>query len=179
MSRLRHYASVYLVFVRTCVIREMGFRGHFLLLVLSNSAWTLLSLAFAGFLFTNVRSVAGWDLDSMIILTGTFSLVLGLLDGLFQTNMSRLSEQVNRGELDYVLIKPIDSQFYVSTRYLNLNEIPTVLISVVTIAAGMARLGLQPSVAEISICASCGVRRDDVLRSLVRKRHAGAMVRPN
>jgi len=128
----------------------MGFRGHFLLLVLSNSAWTLLSLAFAGFLFTNVRSVAGWDLDSMIILTGTFSLVLGLLDGLFQTNMSRLSEQVNRGELDYVLIKPIDSQFYVSTRYLNLNEIPTVLISIVTIAAGMARLGLQPSVAEIS-----------------------------
>jgi len=128
----------------------MGFRGHFLLLVLSNSAWTLLSLAFAGFLFTNVRSVAGWDLDSMIILTGTFSLVLGLLDGLFQTNMSRLSEQVNRGELDYVLIKPIDSQFYVSTRYLNLNEIPTVLISIVTISAGMARLGLQPSVGAIS-----------------------------
>jgi ABC-2 type transport system permease protein len=150
VSRLRHYASVYLVFVRTCVIREMGFRGHFLLLVLSNSAWTLLSLAFAGFLFTNVRSVAGWDLDSMIILTGTFSLVLGLLDGLFQTNMSRLSEQVNRGELDYVLIKPIDSQFYVSTRYLNLNEIPTVLISIVTISAGMARLGLQPSVGAIS-----------------------------
>jgi len=118
--------------------------------VLSNSAWTLLSLAFAGFLFTNVRSVAGWDLDSMIILTGTFSLVLGLLDGLFQTNMSRLSEQVNRGELDYVLIKPIDSQFYVSTRYLNLNEIPTVLISIVTISAGMARLGLQPSVGAIS-----------------------------
>jgi len=128
----------------------MGFRGHFLLLVLSNSAWTLLSLAFAGFLFTNVRSVAGWDLNSMIVLTGTFSLVLGLLDGLFQTHMSRLSEQVNRGELDYVLIKPIDSQFYVSTRYLNLNEIPTVLISIVTVSAGMARLGLQPSVAEIS-----------------------------
>jgi ABC-2 type transport system permease protein len=129
----------------------MGFRGHFFLLMFSNAAWTILSIAFAGFLFTNVRTVAGWDLNSMIVLTGTFSLVLGILDGLFQTNMSKLSEQVNRGELDYVLIKPIDSQFYVSTRYVNLNEIPTVLIAAVTVCTGIARLGIVPSIADIAV----------------------------
>jgi ABC-2 type transport system permease protein len=150
MIRVGRYMAVYGAFLRTCVIREMGFRGHFFLLMFSNAAWTLLSLAFAGFLFTNVRSVAGWNLDNMIVLTGTFSLVLGILDGLFQTNMSRLSEQVNRGELDYVLIKPIDSQFYVSTRYVNLNEAPTVLIAAVTVVTGVARTGLAPSIADIS-----------------------------
>lgn len=149
MNRLARYARVYVAFLRTCVIREMSFRTHFLLLALSNTSWTLLSLAFAGFLFGNVRSVAGWDLDRMILLTGTFSLVLGLLDLLFQTNMARLSEQVNRGELDFILIKPIDSQFYVSTRYVNLNEVPTIIIAAVTVLAGCARLGLTPSGGEI------------------------------
>ena len=143
MSGVQRYARVYAVFVRTCLVREMGFRGHFFLLALSNAAWTVLSLAFAGFLFSNVRTVAGWDLDQMIVLTGTFSLVLGLLDAFFETNMARLSDQVNRGELDYVLIKPVDSQFYVSTRYLNFNEIPAVVIATLTVVAGIVRLGIH------------------------------------
>lgn len=149
MSRLGHYARVYLAFVRTCVIREMSFRTHFFLVALSNTSWTVLSLAFAGFLFGNVRSVAGWDLDRMILLTGTFSLVLGLLDMLFQTNMARLSEQVNRGELDFVLVKPIDSQFYVSTRYINLNEVPAVIVAAATVIAGAARIGLEPTIWDV------------------------------
>ncbi|HEX3247065.1 MAG TPA: ABC-2 family transporter protein [Chloroflexota bacterium] len=153
MSAFQRYFRIYLAFVRSCLIREMAFRGHFLLLAFSNTAWTLLSLAFAGFLFTNVRSVGGWDLNAMIVLTGTFSLVLGLLDGLFETNMSRLSEQINRGELDYVLIKPMSSQFYVSTRYVNFNELPAVLISLVTVSAGMARLDRIPSVADLLVYA--------------------------
>ncbi|MFN0072927.1 MAG: ABC transporter permease [Chloroflexota bacterium] len=151
MTLLPRYARLYLAFFRSCMIREMGFRGHFFLLAFSNAAWTVLSVAFAGFLFTNVRSVAGWDLDRMIVLTGTFSLVLGLLDGLFETNMSRLSEQVNRGELDYVLMKPINSQFYVSTRYVNLNELPTVVISICTISTGLARLGTVPSLLDVGV----------------------------
>lgn len=149
MSGLGHYARVYGAFVRTCVIREMSFRGHFLLLSFSNASWTILSLAFAGFLFRNLQQVAGWDLDRMIVLTGTFSLVLGTLDCLFQTNMARLSEQVNRGELDYVLTKPIDSQFYVSTRYLNLNEIPSIVIALTTVITGINRLGISPSVWDV------------------------------
>lgn len=157
---MNRYFRVYLAFFRSCVIREMGFRGHFFLLAFSNAAWTLLSVAFAGFLFTNVRSVAGWDLDSMIVLTGTFSLVLGILDGLFETNMAKLSDQVNRGELDYVLTKPIDSQFYVSTRYINLNEVPTVIIATLTIVTGVARLGISPSpgdVASYLVLVACAV----------------------
>ena len=153
MSTLGRYLTIYLAFVRSCLIREMAFRGHFFLLAFSNMAWTLLSLAFAGFLFSNVRSVAGWDLNGMIVLTGTFSLVLGLLDGLFETNMSRLSEQINRGELDYVLIKPISSQFYVSTRYINFNELPAVLISLGTVSAGIARLDRTPSIADVFVYA--------------------------
>ena len=160
MNGISRYLAIYGSFLRTCVIREMAFRGHFFLLMFSNAAWTILSIAFAGFLFTNVRTVAGWDLNSMIVLTGTFSLVLGLLDGLFQTNMSKLSEQVNRGELDYVLSKPLDSQFYVSTRYVNLNEIPTVLIATLTVATGVARTGLVPSALDVvgyALLVACAV----------------------
>jgi ABC-2 type transport system permease protein len=135
---------VLLVMARTCLSREMEYRGHFLLLALSNIGWTLLTLSMVPFLFSNIRTVEGWDLDRMILLTGTYQLVLGILYLLFETNMGRLSEYVNKGELDYVLLKPIDSQFLVSTRYLTFNQAPAVVVALATVVVGWTRLGLQP-----------------------------------
>jgi ABC-2 type transport system permease protein len=118
------YARAYRAFLRNCLARELEFRGHFLSLTVSNCVWAVLWLAPATFIFGNVRSVAGWDLDRMILLTGTFQLVLSLTNFLFYANMLRLSELVNKGELDFVLIKPMSSQFLVSTRYVTFNELP-------------------------------------------------------
>jgi ABC-2 type transport system permease protein len=118
------YARAYRAFLRNCLARALEFRGHFLFLTVSNCLWAVLWLALATFIFGNVRSVAGWDLDRMILLTGTFQLVLSLTNFLFYANMLRLSELVNKGELDFVLIKPMSSQFLVSTRYVTFNELP-------------------------------------------------------
>ncbi len=139
------YLRVYLAAARTCVIREMEYRGHFALLALSNIGWTLLTLSLVPFLFANIRSVAGWDVDRMILLTGTYQLVVSILFLLFETNMGKLSEYVNKGELDYVLMKPMDSQFLVSTRFITLNQIPAVVVALATVIFGWTRLGLQPT----------------------------------
>src|SRR5215213_10163065 len=140
-----HYLRVFLVMARTCISREMEYRGHFLLLAASNVGWVLLSLSLIPFLFGNIRTVEGWDLNRMILLVGTYQLVLGVLFLLFETNMGRLSEYVNKGELDYVLLKPIDSQFLVSTRYLTFNQAPSIVVALATIVVGWTRLGLQPA----------------------------------
>jgi ABC-2 type transport system permease protein len=145
VGSLRHYLRVYRAAMATCMAREMQYRGHFLLLGISNLAWTLLSVAQVLILFSNVHAVAGWDVDRMLVLTGTAQLVTGVTSLLFETNMGKLSEYVNKGELDFVLLKPMDSQFLASTRYLNVNQLPAVVASLATLAVGWARLGLHPS----------------------------------
>lgn len=127
----------------------MGFRTHFFILATASIARVLLTLALASFVFGNVHTVAGWNLDRMILLTGSYSLVISLLSFLFETNMMRLSQLVNRGELDFVLIKPIDSQFYVSTRYVTLTEGPAIVVAMVMVLAGGARLELHPTAGDI------------------------------
>jgi ABC-2 type transport system permease protein len=141
---LSHYLRVYLAAARSCLARELEYRGHFALMALSNVAWTVLWVCLAVFLFGNVRSVGGWDLDRMLVLTGTYQLVMGVTNLLFERNMGKLSEYVNKGELDYLLLKPIDSQFLVSTRFLALNQLPTILAAAVTVALGWYRMGLRP-----------------------------------
>jgi ABC-2 type transport system permease protein len=145
----RQYLRVYRAAAATSLAREMEYRGNFVLLGLSNLAWMCLLLAVVLILFGNVRAIAGWNLDQMLVLTGTYQLVTGVTFLLFETNMGKLSEQVNKGELDYVLLKPIDAQFLVSTRFLNVAQLPPTVAALVTLGVGWARLGLRPGPLEL------------------------------
>lgn len=146
-----HYLRVYRAFLRNCLARELEFRGHFLGLIVSNLLWAVLSLALAGFVFGNLKSVAGWDLDRMILLTGSFLLVMALTNFFFHANMLRLSELVNRGDLDFVLVKPLASQFLVSTRYVTFSELPATVVGVGYVLEAVRRLGLRPGPLEIAV----------------------------
>lgn len=138
------YTRIYWAFVRNCLARELEYRGHFLFLSLSNVAWVSLSLALMLFVFGNVRTIGDWDRDRIIILTGTYQFVVSVVYLLFDTNMQRLSELVNKGELDFVLVKPLSSQFMVSTRYVTFNQLPAAIASAAYVGYGLNQIGQPP-----------------------------------
>lgn len=151
MKGAARYWRIYVACVRNCLIREMEFRAHFAINSIASVGWASLSMILAGLVFTNVRDVAGWDLDRMLILTGTFALVVYGKNFLFERSMFKLSELVNKGELDFVLTKPISSQFLVSVRYVDFTELPGVAIAVGAILVGVHRVGLQPSPLDVGL----------------------------
>ena len=145
------YLRVYVACVRNCLVREMEFRANFAFKTVASLGWVTLSMVMTGLIFGNVREVAGWDLDRMFILLGTFVLVEGLTSFLFQPNMSKLSELVNKGDLDFVLMKPMSSQFLVSTRYVDFTDLPGAIVGVGYILIGIQRTGLRPGPAEVAL----------------------------
>jgi len=140
---------VYVACVRNCLARELEFRASFAFSAGSTVLWSIISMALAGLIFSNVRQVAGWDLDRMFVLMGTFLIVEGLTSALVQRNMQRLADMVNKGELDFILIRPISSQFLVSVRYVDFADLPTSVVGVVYVVIGVGRLGLVPGPFEI------------------------------
>jgi ABC-2 type transport system permease protein len=140
---------VYVAFLRNCLIRELEFRAHFAFSAVTVVAWSGLSMILAGMVFGNVREIAGWDLDRMFILTGTFLIVESLSSALFQRNMAKLSDLVNKGELDFVLTKPMSSQFLVSARYVDFADLPTAVVGSGYVVFGVHRVGLQPGPLEV------------------------------
>ena len=147
----RRYWRVYGACVRTCLARELEFRSNFLFSAVSTAVWAVLSIVLAGLVFGNVRDIRGWDMDRMFIVTGSFLIVESLMSALFQRNMQKLSELVNKGELDFVLTKPISSQFLVSIRYLDFGDLPTAVVGLFYVGLGVQRLGLQPGPVDVAL----------------------------
>jgi len=62
-------------------------------------------------LTSTVPSVFGWSRYELLLLASTYSVFIGFYHMIISQNMARLAEEIYFGRLDFLLLKPIDSQF--------------------------------------------------------------------
>jgi ABC-2 type transport system permease protein len=140
VKALTHYARLFGVFVRTCAVKELEFRGSFWMGILANLIWVSAYVVLMKIIYANTNSVGGWNQGEAVMLLGTYVLASGLVTMFFGRNLVEVPNQVRLGTFDFTLVKPVNSQFFVSMRYLNFNESGTVLA-----AAGMVWYGARMS----------------------------------
>ncbi len=121
------YGRIILRFWKNSLIREMSFRGHFIVNVTSEILWMGLLLVFIRVIFSKTSNVRGWNEEQYLFLMGTHMLVTSLFGAFFYNNCWRLAELVRSGDLDFVLLRPASAQILLSFErvdYSSLARIP-------------------------------------------------------
>lgn len=106
---------------------EMEYRGNFAIAMVSAFLMMVGSLFSLSLLYQQGYQPGGWRLEEALLVVGAFTLLEGLANCLFTPNLNRIVEQVQKGTLDFVLLKPVDSQFWVSLRSLSPWGLPDLL----------------------------------------------------
>src|SRR5438034_3624133 len=70
------------------------------------------------------------------------------MEALFLGNCSEFCERVRKGDLDLILVQPIDEQFMVSFRNIEWSTVPNVLMGGGLMVYGLARLGWPVTVVQ-------------------------------
>lgn len=100
-------------------------------------------------IFQQVPELGGWSFEQGLVLFGVFLMLDSYTALILYPNLNRLPEYVRTGALDFILLKPISSQFLVSVRFINIWALPNAALGIAVVLYGMARLGtLSPA----SIC---------------------------
>ena len=115
--------------------------------VLSTVAFTITYLVFISVLFANVRTLAGFTRDQMLFLLLVVQVNFYLMWAWAYNNAQRLVDDVNRGNFDLLLTKPLPALFYSSIRNISLLQfvrdgLPAILFVVFSIHWGL--LAFQP-----------------------------------
>jgi len=58
--------------------------------------------------------VFGWSRDQLLLLNGLYGIIIGIYHVFLSANFERFSNVIHFGQLDSILVKPIDSQFLLS-----------------------------------------------------------------
>lgn len=141
---MQRYWQVLKLFWGTAIAAELEYRLNFLVAALSSLGGLAGSL-FGLFLFYRTGyEFQGWSWEEALIVLGTFTLLQGFSATFLAPNLNKIVRQVQEGTLDFVLLKPISSQFWLSTRTLSPWGIPDLFFGLVMIGYAGSRLGINP-----------------------------------
>ncbi len=70
----------------------------------------------------------GWGWWEALVLLGVFTFLQGFASTILAPNLNTIVQQVQQGTLDFVLLKPVSSQFWLSSRTLSLWGVPDVIL---------------------------------------------------
>ncbi|GIW27370.1 MAG: ABC transporter permease [Meiothermus sp.] len=103
----------------TALAAELEYRGNFVLAALSSLGGAAGSLFGISLLYQGGYQPGGWRFEEALLVLAAFLMLDGLAFTLLSPNLNRVVEQVQKGTLDFVLLKPLDSQFWLSFRTLS------------------------------------------------------------
>lgn len=108
---------------------DMEFRANFIIWVMVNLVWAVLALVFVELVFGQVTLVAGWNRVEVMLLAATQVIFLSALWFSVFPNVNRFSQLVQKGDLDFTLLKPVSSRFLISTRYVEFDNLTKVILA--------------------------------------------------
>src|SRR3972149_8688112 len=85
------YVRIYRDLLRLNLSSLVAYRSNFVNSVVSSTAWGVFSLVSIVLLTYRVQSVFGWTREEILLLTGVYSVVIGVFHTLFSRNFVRFS----------------------------------------------------------------------------------------
>jgi ABC-2 type transport system permease protein len=154
----RRYLRLYAALWKNSVVREMSFKGNFLLWIIVELLWFGLQLCFVSVLFSQTSTIGTWTKWQMVLLVGASNFIQQIYQAFFLTNCTNLSELVRTGKLDFMLLLPVNTRFLVSLRVVDLGAFVNALFAACVMVFAAVQLGLRPSPAQLAgFVALCGV----------------------
>jgi len=140
MSR---YWRIYRTFFVSSFARELEFRANFFAKIAQNCVWVFFFIMILLVIYRNTNTVAGWSKgDAMILAASCF--LMNALIGAFFLSLQEIPQQVRQGTLDFVITKPVDTQFWISTRKFNFDQLGTLLAGIAMVVYGSLAAHLHP-----------------------------------
>ena len=154
MNALSRYARLLAVQLRMSTVTAMQYRSDFIVRGVMSLMWLGVTLVPLISVFQQRATVRGWSFPEALIVVGCFSLMKGVLEGAISPSLTSVVEHVRKGTLDFLLLKPVDAQFLVSTARVEPWRVMDVVGAFGVFGYAFHRLGHAPAPTTVLVAAA-------------------------
>ncbi len=123
------YVRLYAYLLRFSFSRAMEFRIDFFFRIGMDILWNAMYLAFFSVIFLHTPLLGGWTHDQIYVFVGVLFVTDALHMTFFSNNLWWFPIHVNKGDLDYYLVRPVSALFFLSLKEFAANSAVNLLIS--------------------------------------------------
>jgi ABC-2 type transport system permease protein len=152
--------------LRASLLLSMQYRADFFLDGVIEVFWMATAIVPLYVVFRVRPTVAGMSFGEALIVMGWFTFLQGVLEGAINPSLTTVVEHIRKGTLDFVLIKPADAQFLVSTARFQPWRAVNVVTALFIFAWGFHLLGRVPTAGAVASASVMMVTAVIVLYSL-------------
>ena len=139
---LKRYFDVLQLLWGAAIAAELEYRVNFVLATLT-SLGNLAGSLFSLFLFYRTGyTFQGWVWEEALIVLAIFTMLQGFSSTFLAPNLNSIVKHVQQGTLDFILLKPISSQFWLSSHTLSPWGLPDIIFGCILIGYAGGILGL-------------------------------------
>lgn len=153
------YLKLLSIFYRNALYSEMEYRANFIANCFMSAFWLAFAILGLQVFFYHRDQIGAWGYYEAMLVVGFYSLFSGIIEAVLQPNMSRIIDQIRTGNFDFVLLKPVNSQFMASLRRLSIWKLADVVMGLGICVYAMVRLAIAPKVLDLAAAAGfvlCG-----------------------
>lgn len=150
MKVLRRHIAVLRATLRLSGLLAMQYRWDFILDGVMSVIWAIAAIVPLYLVFEERATVAGWSYGEALLVIGWFTALDAILKGAISPSLVTVIEQIRTGTFDFVLLKPADAQFLVSTARMDPWRIISLFAAGAVFAYAFHELGRTPSVLEVA-----------------------------
>jgi ABC-2 type transport system permease protein len=136
-----NYFRVFATFFRNSLVREMTFRSNLLITIVTRLFYFVAQVALFEIIYRQVNAIDDWTRPEYFAFLATGMLINSLVETFFMPNCANFSELIRTGNLDFVLLKPIDPQFLISFEKMELAMLNQALLALGLLGYALVRIG--------------------------------------
>jgi ABC-2 type transport system permease protein len=133
------------IFWRYSILKEMEYRVNFLTNAFMSIFWLAWGIISATIFFAHRNEIGGWTYYQVLIVLGLFSIFTGIMEAFFRPNIMAMIEAVRDGKFDFVLVKPVNAQFYASFHMLTMWRLVDIFAGAAVIVYALAQMQIVPT----------------------------------
>jgi ABC-2 type transport system permease protein len=148
---LNTYLRLLRHFWRLNISREAQYRANFIALGVVGIIEAIITVLPMMLLYSFTDELDGWSRGESIALVGLFRTAMAIYLLMAGSGLNMLSQAVRTGELDLLLIRPVNAQFMVTFRYVSLPQLVNVVIGMLIFGIGVSQSGLSFEISHIVV----------------------------
>jgi ABC-2 type transport system permease protein len=143
---MTRYLRLLALQLRTSALLAAQYRVDFFVDAIISVFWTATAVIplFVVYGEDTRRGIPGWTFGESLLVVGFFILLGAVLEGAINPGLNAVIDHIRKGTLDFVLLKPADAQFLVSTSRFQLWRVSGLVLAGVVFTLAVRQIGHGP-----------------------------------